>query len=118
VPSIEPVALRRRLGHALTLAQALLFETAMHALRRDIAAQDARAGELIVLSEAQGFPLWLGLGKVFQSVARVVGGEREAVAEVMEGFAFIAGTATGWVHPCCSVWWPRRTQWRIRFGRR
>ena len=82
----------RPLNHPFSLALALFFETALHASRRDIAAQRERAAELITLSEAQGFPLWLGLGRAYDAVARVTGGEPEALSEMMDGVALAAET--------------------------
>src|SRR5262249_39194856 len=52
------VALARRLDHPFSLAMALLFETAVHTFRRDVAAQREHAAEVVALSVAQGFPLW------------------------------------------------------------
>ena len=88
----EAVARARPLNHPFSLALALFFETALHASRRDIAAQRERAAELITLSEAQGFPLWLGLGRAYDAVARVTGGEPEALSEMMDGVALAAET--------------------------
>ena len=61
----EAVALARRLDHPFSLAYALFFETAVHSLRRDAAAQRERATDVIALSEAQGFPFWLGVGRAY-----------------------------------------------------
>ena len=56
----EAVALARRLDDPFSLAFALFFETVVHWHRRDVAAQRERATEVVALSEAQGFPFWLG----------------------------------------------------------
>jgi predicted ATPase len=88
----EAVALARRLGHRFSLAFALLFATFVDWLRRDIAAQRERAGEIIALSEAHGFPLWLGLGRTFHAAARIAAGEPGAVADVLAGLALGAET--------------------------
>ncbi len=88
----EAVALARRLDHPFSLAYALFFETAVHLLRRDVAAQRERALEVGALSEVQGFPLWLGLGRVFHAAARVLPGDPAALPEIMDGLALAAET--------------------------
>ena len=90
----EAVALARRLDHPFSLAYALFFETVVHWLRRDVAAQRERAAEVIALSETQGFPVWLGLGRAFHAAARVVAGDLGALAEIMDGMALAAETGS------------------------
>jgi len=88
----EAVALARRLNHSFGVGVALAFETAILWFRRDTAAQRERAAEMIALSEAQGFPLWLGLGRAFHAAARVMAGDPAALPEIMEGVALAAET--------------------------
>jgi len=88
----EAVALARRLNDPFSLAFALLYETVVHALRRDVTAQLERAAETIALSEAQGFPFWLGLGRAFHAGARVAAGHPDAFPEMLEGLALVAET--------------------------
>jgi class 3 adenylate cyclase/predicted ATPase len=88
----EAVALARRLEDPFNLAFALVFETAVHWLRRDIAAQRQRATEVVALSEAQGFPLWLGHGRALHAAARVLTGDPAALPELMDGIALAAET--------------------------
>jgi class 3 adenylate cyclase/tetratricopeptide (TPR) repeat protein len=88
----EGVALARRLNHMFSLAYALFFETVVHQLRRDVAAQRERAADVIALGETQGFPLWLGLGRTYHAAARVTQGDPSALGEIMEGFALAAET--------------------------
>ena len=88
----EAVALARRLDDPFSLAFALFFETIVHWLRRDVAAQRERATEVVALSEMQGFPLWLGLGRAFHAAARVVAGDPGALPEIMDGLALVAET--------------------------
>src|SRR6185295_13107796 len=90
----EAVTLARKLDDPFTLAFALFFETHLHVLRRDVAAHLDRAAELIALSQAQSFPLWLGLGRVYHAAARVTQGDPSALAEIMEGLALVAETGT------------------------
>src|SRR5262249_3341526 len=78
----ESVALARRLRHPFSLAFALFFEAATHWTRRDHAQQVERAEELIALSEAQGFPLWLGLGRAWHAAARLSAGDVGALDEI------------------------------------
>jgi class 3 adenylate cyclase/tetratricopeptide (TPR) repeat protein len=88
----EAVALARRLNDPFSLAFALLFETVVHTFRRDVAAQRERATEVVALSEAQGFPLWLGLGRAYHAAARVLAGDLAALPEIMDGLALAAET--------------------------
>jgi len=85
-------ALARGLDDLFSLAFALFFETVVHWHRCDVAAQRERVTEVLALSETQGFPLWLGLGRAFRGAARVTEGDPGALAEVMEGVAFAAET--------------------------
>lgn len=90
----EAVIRARELRHPFSVAHALFFETVTHALRRDVTAQRDRAAEAIALSEAQGFPFWLGVGRMFHAAARVAAGERGAVSDLRAGFALTAGTGS------------------------
>src|SRR5262249_45470361 len=82
----------RELGHLYSLGAALFYETAVHQLRRAASQQRDRAAETMALSEAHGFPFWLGLGKTFHALARVAGGEPGAVADLLSGLAQSGGT--------------------------
>src|SRR6185369_2294106 len=86
----EAVALARRLDDPFSLAYALSWETALHWLRRDFAAQRERAAEVVALSERQGFPLWLGLGRALHAAASVLAGDPAALPEIMDGLALTA----------------------------
>jgi class 3 adenylate cyclase/tetratricopeptide (TPR) repeat protein len=88
----EAVAFAQRLGDPFTLAFALQYETVVHWFRRDAAAQCERAAEVIALSEAQGFPLWLGAGRAYHAAARVMAGDPCALPEIMEALALAAET--------------------------
>jgi tetratricopeptide (TPR) repeat protein len=94
VRSREAVALARQLGYSVALAEALFFGAAVNYLRRDFTAQRECASETIALSEAHGFPLYLGIGKGFHASARVATGEPEAIADLMAGFALGAETGS------------------------
>jgi adenylate cyclase len=88
----EAVALARGLDDPFSLAYALLFESVVHMLRRDASAQRERAAEVIALSEAQGFPLWLALGRAYHGAACVVAGDFGALSDIMDGMALAAET--------------------------
>jgi predicted ATPase len=79
----------RQIDHAASLAYALCYgRAAPAALRREPEATAAAAQELIVLSEAQGFPLRLTIGKLFRgwSVAQLDRSE-EGIALVQTALA-------------------------------
>lgn len=62
----------------------------MHWYRRGAGAQRERAADVIALSEAQGFPLWLGLGRAFHAAAVSPAVISAALPEIMEGLALAA----------------------------
>jgi tetratricopeptide (TPR) repeat protein len=90
----EGVERARALEHPFNLAHALLFETVTHALRRDFAMQQERAAEVVALSEANGFPFWVGVGRTFHAAARIARGELEAVQDARAGYALTASTGS------------------------
>jgi len=88
----EGVALARSLAHPFSLALARFLETLVHRTRRDAKAQQESAADVISIGEAQGFPLWRGVGRVYHGLARVRMGEgAPALAEIAEGLALAAG---------------------------
>jgi predicted ATPase len=86
------VALARRLHYPFSLAFALFFEIVVrwNRDRQGSAALQERLAEVVALSEAQGFRLWLGISGVFGAAARVTDGDSAALAEIMDNLA-IAG---------------------------
>lgn len=86
----EGVIRAQELAHPFSIAHALFFETVVHALRQDGVRQRERATETIALSEAQGFPFWLGVGQAFHAAARVQAGETAAIADLQAGLALMA----------------------------
>ena len=90
----EAVRLARRLDDPFGLAFALFFETVVHWGRRHASAQRERAAEVIALSETQGFPLWLGLGRAYHSAAHVVPGDGGAIPEILYGMALAGETGS------------------------
>jgi predicted ATPase len=61
-------------------------------MRRDTISQTGRAAELIALSESNGFPMFLGLGRTFHALVRVTAGEPGAVADLQGGLSLTAET--------------------------
>jgi hypothetical protein len=49
---------------------------------------------VIALSEAQGFPLYVGVGRVMHALARVMDREPDALAEMIDGLTLAAGTGS------------------------
>jgi tetratricopeptide (TPR) repeat protein len=90
----EAATLARRLDDPFSLAFALYFATALHWIRRDVAMQRERAAEVVALSETQGFPLWLGLGRVLHAAARVVSGDAGALPDILDGMALASETGS------------------------
>jgi predicted ATPase len=88
------VSYARTLGHPFTLAAALFWESLVHWIRRDPAAEQIRAAdEVIALSERQSFPFWIGLAKAFRGAALAhAGGGPVDVAAVSEGLGMAGGT--------------------------
>jgi class 3 adenylate cyclase/predicted ATPase len=90
----EAASLAHRLNDPFGLAYVLFFETALHWWRRDLAAVRERAAEVVALSETQGFPLWLGLGRALHAAARVVTGNAGALPEVLNGMVLVGETGS------------------------
>jgi predicted ATPase len=90
----EAATLARRLNDPFSVAFAQFFETGLHQFRRDSSAWQECAAELIALSETQGFPLYLALGRVYHAAARVMAGDFGALPEIMGGMALAAETGS------------------------
>jgi tetratricopeptide (TPR) repeat protein len=88
----EAVAFARRLEEPFSLAYALFAEAVIHWLRRDVGAQRERATEVIALSETQGFPFWLGLGRALNAAARVEAGDAGALPDIPQSLAIVDRT--------------------------
>ena len=81
------------LAQPFSLGYALNFGAIVHSYRREAQSQRELADQLITLSEAQGFPLLLGVGKWHRGAALAASGPAAlAVAEVVEGLTLVAGT--------------------------
>lgn len=88
----EAVAFARRLDDPFSLAYALFGEAVIHWLRRDVEAQRERTTEVIALSDTQGFPFWLGLGRALHAAARVDAGDAAALPEILPALAIVGET--------------------------
>ena len=88
----EAVAFARRLDHPFSLGFAIAFAAAVDWWRGDHLQQQARGAEVIALSEALSFPLWLGVGHALRGAARVAGGDAAGLAEVVEGLTLAGET--------------------------
>ncbi|MGA9722828.1 MAG: AAA family ATPase [Candidatus Binatus sp.] len=88
----QAVTLGRQLNHSFSVAFALFIETVIHWHRRDSARQQERAAEAVALSDTQGFPLFLGLGRALHGAARVLLGDVEGLPEVLEGLSLASQT--------------------------
>jgi class 3 adenylate cyclase/tetratricopeptide (TPR) repeat protein len=88
----EAVSLARRLNHPFSLVRGLFFETNIHRSRRDSARQQERAAEVLALSEAQEFPLFVGFGRYYYAAARVVAGDVAGLPELLEAVSLIRQT--------------------------
>ena len=78
--------LARRCDERFSLTAARWIEGWIHALRREPALQRTCADEVVALSEANGFPLWLGVGKMLRGSATAAAGNPEAgLADFTQG---------------------------------
>jgi predicted ATPase len=88
----EAVSLGRRLNHPFSLVRALFYETAVRRFRRDSSRQQERAADVVALSEMQGFPLFLGFGRLYAAMPRVVAGDVAGLPESLEALTVIRET--------------------------
>jgi predicted ATPase len=87
------VAIARTLADPFSLGFARFMETLVHRTRRDAKAQQESAADVIAIGDAQGFPIWRGVGRIYHGLARAKLGEgATALAEIAEGLALAAGT--------------------------
>jgi predicted ATPase len=94
--SEEAVALARRVGHPVSLADALLFAGSIHFDRGEVDRMRECAIELAGLAEQLAFPLYLGVGGFYRGLARVESGEGEAgIAEMQQTLGELAGIGGG-----------------------
>jgi DNA-binding winged helix-turn-helix (wHTH) protein/predicted ATPase len=84
----EALALARRLAHPFSEAFALSQGAGLHLLCGDIPTFRQWINEAMTLAQAQGFPLWIGLGTAMNGWALIEQGQtREGMAQVRQGLA-------------------------------
>jgi predicted ATPase len=90
------VALAKRVGHPLSLANALAQAAVVHFQRGEPDRMRERAEEVVGLAEQLGFPFWLGWGRALRGWVRVESGEGEAgIAEMQQAMVELARIGTG-----------------------
>ena len=100
--SNEALTLAQAQSHPYSLAVALLYAAALHQLRREVQAVQARAEAVIALSTEQGFMMWLAVGTVQRGWALAEQGQGEAgIAQIRQGIAAWQATGTAVARP----WW-------------
>jgi predicted ATPase len=86
--SQETLALAQALAHPFSLAQALVWTSNFHQLRRDECAAQEKAEAAIRLSTEQGFSIWLAMAMMFRGWALVGQGRcAEGMAQLQQGLA-------------------------------
>ncbi|MBV9309417.1 MAG: AAA family ATPase [Solirubrobacterales bacterium] len=81
------------LADPYNLAYALFFETAVHWNRGDTSAQQLCAARVVAIAEEHEFQLFIGLGRMFQTAARVfASGHQAALHELYAGSELAAAT--------------------------
>jgi len=90
------MALAKRVGHPLSLANTLLHACVVRYERRELELTRERAAELIHLAEQLGFPFFLRVARFFRGIVRVESGEGESgVAEMQQALLAMAETGSG-----------------------
>ena len=84
------VSRARTLGHPFDLATALVFATLVFKERGDTKDAEALASEAVAVSEANAFPLWLGVGRLLLGWSHA--GQPDALEEVQSGVALAGST--------------------------
>lgn len=87
--SEKALALAGEIDHPFSKALALSFATWLSQFFRDGARTSRLAQESLDLSNKQGFPFWIGWGRVLRGWALAdLGQGEEAIREILEGIAF------------------------------
>jgi class 3 adenylate cyclase/predicted ATPase len=90
----EALALAHALAHPYSLAAARCWAAFVYQHRRDVPAVHEHAEATVILSTAQGFPLWTALGTSMRGWALAIQGQGEGgLAQLRQGIA--AYRATG-----------------------
>jgi predicted ATPase len=100
----EALALAQVLAHPYSVAFVQQSAAVLYRWRREVAAVQAQADALLTLATAQGFPLWTGIGTVWQGWALSMQGEAEAgLPHMHQGMAGVAATGHAMARPFCLV---------------
>jgi predicted ATPase len=92
----EALALAHELAHPFSLAFARCSAAYVHQFRRDVSAVYEQAEAAVVLSTAQGFPLWAARGMILRGWVLVMQGrDEEGMRQVRQGMAAWRATGTG-----------------------
>jgi predicted ATPase len=84
----EALTLAQTLGHSYSLAWALSQAAMLHQFRREEQLTEERAEALIILSDEQGFPLWMMQGPIWRGWALAEQGKKaEGIAQIHQGLA-------------------------------
>ena len=86
-------ALEQSTTHPFSQCHSLIVETVLHWLRRDMPSLSRAVDEVVGLSEAMGFPFWLGWGRAYRGALLAAGAVgTAALTEASEGLALAATT--------------------------
>jgi adenylate cyclase len=93
--SQEALALARELGHPYTLAFALFIAAFFHQLRRENEAAGKRSEELLQLSTAEEFPLFVVGGNILQGWTLTMSGQAQAgITQIRQGLKSLQAMGT------------------------
>jgi len=87
------LAYSRQLGHAHTLAYALIFAGIAAVFARDVATACAHSNDCAAIASEHGFPLWAARGRILQGWAEAQKGEATTgIARIRDGMAAVDAT--------------------------
>jgi class 3 adenylate cyclase/tetratricopeptide (TPR) repeat protein len=88
--------LSERINHPHTSAFTLNWRAQSYVDAEDFATVREAAEACVALGQRYGFPLWLGVGKIFSGWARALGqGDEQAIDQIEEGLAIVEQTGMG-----------------------
>jgi predicted ATPase len=109
--SQEALVLAQTLDHPYSMALALHYAASLHHRRREAAAVQVQAASLMPLGTAQGFPLWVGFGAIWQGWVSTMQGQGEAgLAQMHQGLAAVVAAGQTVSRPLCLVLLAEATQ--------
>ncbi|MEZ4728849.1 MAG: hypothetical protein R3E79_17085 [Caldilineaceae bacterium] len=100
----QSIALAYALSHPFNVAAALTFAGFLHQFRREIESAKMRAAEVLALSTAHRFPIWVPLAMVIQGWTLVEEDKaKEGITQIRQALTGMADMGTGLVQPLCLV---------------